>query len=84
MADAPDAAACTKLGKCHITDLPPDLPKGSKIQVTYSFDTAGRIAVKAKELSSGKEAAIDIQRRGRLSEKQIKAYRKLASRYKVE
>lgn len=82
--DAPDPAACTRLGKCRITDLPPRLPKGSKVEVTYAFDTAGRITVKAKELSSGEEVAIEIQRRGRLSDGQVEAYKKLASHYKVE
>ena len=41
--DAPDPKACSLLGKCRITDLPPDLPKGSMIEVTYAFDAAGRI-----------------------------------------
>jgi len=82
--DAPDPTACSRLGKCHITDLPPKLPKGAKVEVTYSFDAAGRIAVKARELTAGKEAAIEIERRGRLNEKQVDAYTKLAKNYKVE
>lgn len=82
--DAPDPAACSRLGKFCITDLPPDLPKGSKIEVTYAFDQSGRITVKAREVTGGKEASIEIQHSGWLDEQQVDAYRKLASEYKVE
>ena len=82
--DAPDPAACSQLGQCRIVDLPPDLPKGTKVEVTYAFDPAGRITVKAREKTGGKEAAIEIERRGRLDEEQVDAYTKLASEYKVE
>jgi len=82
--DAPDPNACSLLGKCRITDLPPNLPKGSLIEVLYSFDAAGRIAVKACDKTSGREAAIEIERRGRLDEKQVDGFAALANEYKVE
>jgi len=82
--DAPDPNACSRLGKCRIVDLPADLPKGSEVEVTYRFDPAGRITVEAKELKGGQEAAIQIERRGRLNETQVDAYAKLAEEYKVE
>ncbi len=82
--DAPDPAACSLLGKCRITELPGDLPRGSLIEVTYSFDASGRITVKARDKTGGKEARISIERRGRLTEEQVDAYGKLASEYHVE
>ncbi len=82
--DAPDPAACSLLGKCRITGLPDDLPKGSAIEVTYAFDEAGRITVKACETTGGKEAKIEIERRGGLDEGQIDSFTKLASDYKVD
>jgi len=82
--DAPDPRACSLLGKCSITDLPADLPKGSLVEVTYAFDEAGRISVAAIEQAAGNLATIEIQRRGRLDDAQIDAYAKLASEYKVE
>ncbi len=82
--DAPDPVACSLLGKCKITQLPGDLPKGSPVDVTYSFDKNGRIAVSAKEKSSGKEAEIDIERRGTLDDKQVDDFIRVASDYKVE
>ncbi|MGA2063396.1 MAG: Hsp70 family protein [Thermoguttaceae bacterium] len=82
--DAPDPLACSVLGKCVIAGLPPGLPKGSPIEVTYSFDASGRIAVAAREKASGRQATIDIQRRGGLDEHQIDAYTRLANEYTVE
>jgi molecular chaperone DnaK len=82
--DAPDPRACSLLGKCRITDLPPDLPKGSAVEVTYAFDASGRIAVEASDRTAGRQAAIAIERRGGLSERQVDAYTRLAGEYKVE
>jgi molecular chaperone DnaK len=82
--DAPDPAACSLLGKCRIENLPPGLPRGTLIEVTYSFNASGRIAVKAREKTGGKEATIQIDRRGGLSETQVDAFRKLAEEYQVD
>jgi molecular chaperone DnaK len=82
--DAPDPRACSLLGKCRITDLPANLKKGSPVHVTYAFDASGRIAVAAQDQTTGKQAHIEIERRGGLSEQQIDAFTKLASEYVVE
>jgi len=82
--DAPDPDACLLIGNCRITDLPANLPQGSPIEVSYSFDSSGRVRVKARDLTGGKEAAIEIERRSGLNEAQIDAYTSLASEYKVE
>ena len=54
------------------------------IEVTYSFDAAGRVRVRAFDKTGGREAAIEIERRGGLDEQQIDAYTRLANEYKVE
>jgi len=82
--DAPDPFACSLLGKCRVKGLPENLPKGSLVEVSYAFDTAGRITVTAREKSSGKEATIEIERRGGLNDEQIDAYAKLAADYRIE
>jgi molecular chaperone DnaK len=82
--DAPDPEACSMLGNCRIFDLPESLPKGSPVEVTYAFDTAGRINVTARDKTGGKEASIEIQRQGTLSEDQVDAFSKLATEYRVE
>jgi molecular chaperone DnaK len=82
--DAPDPDACAVVGECLITDLPEDLPQGSKVEVTYSFDLSGRIRVKAHDLTTDKEASTEIDRRGGLKEEQIDIFTRLADEYKVE
>ncbi|MBI1903277.1 MAG: Hsp70 family protein [Planctomycetia bacterium] len=82
--DASDPAACTPIGNCYVRDLPPGLAKGSPVEVAYSFDTMGRVHVHAKDMTSGREAAIQIDRRGGLTEDQIDNYTRLAAEYKID
>ncbi len=82
--DAPDPRACSLLGKCRIAGLPENLKKGSPIEVTYSFDASGRITVEARETTAGKQATIEIERRGGLNDAEIDAYARLANDYLVE
>lgn len=82
--EAPDPAACSLVGNCRITDLPDGLPKGAPIEVTYAFGKDGRIRVTAREKTGGKEATINIERKGSLSETQIENFEALAGEYRVE
>ena len=82
--DAPDPKACSLLGKCRITDLPPNLPKGTLVEVTYAFDKSGRISVSAREKATGREAKIDIERKGTLTENQVENLTHLAEEYSIE
>jgi molecular chaperone DnaK len=82
--DAPDPAACSLLGNCRITGLPKDLPKGSPIEVTYSFDSSGRVHVRAVDTTGGKQAEIAIERKGGLSANELDAFTSLAEAYRVD
>ena len=68
----------------YVHDLPEGTPEGSPVEVTYAFDTAGRVHVTARDVTSGKEASIQIDRRGGLSDEQVDAYANLAAEYKVD
>ncbi|MBL8810092.1 MAG: Hsp70 family protein [Planctomycetaceae bacterium] len=52
----------TVLGDCVVTDLPPNLPEGTEIEVTISYDHQARVHVSARELSSGRHAEVEIIR----------------------
>ncbi|MGI5831659.1 MAG: Hsp70 family protein [Thermoguttaceae bacterium] len=82
--DAPDPKACSLLGRCRITDLPPNLPKGTLVEVTYAFDKAGRISVSAREKAGGHEAKINIERKGTLTDNQINDFTLRAEEYSIE
>lgn len=55
-----------KLGDCVIRDLPPNLPEGSEIEVTISYDDQARVHVSAKDVSSGRQAQTEILRQENL------------------
>ena len=82
--DAPDPAASSMLGKCRISNLPADLPKGSPIEVTYAFSKSGRVSVRAQETTGGKQAEIEIERQGNLTDVEINTLSDLAANYQVE
>jgi len=82
--DAPDPAACSLLGNCRITGLPKGLPKGSPIEVIYAFDSSGRVRVRALDKTGGKEAQIEIERRGGLSADQLTSFTGIADAYRVD
>jgi molecular chaperone DnaK len=50
------------LGDCKIDGLPANLPEGSKVDVTISYDPQARVHVSAKDAASGKSAMTEILR----------------------
>lgn len=52
----------TILGDCQISDLPRNLPEGSEVEVTISYDSQARVHVGARELQSGACAEAEIIR----------------------
>ena len=50
-----------------IRDLPPNLPAGSTIRVTYEYGTNGRLNVTAGVKGTGKEIHLELERDGALS-----------------
>ncbi len=62
--ESPDPDDCTEVGTCIISDLPPNRPKGTKVQVTYKYSEDGRIEIHAKDYQTGQEAHTEIKREG--------------------
>ncbi len=52
----------TVLGDCEITELPPNLPEGTEIEVTISYDHQARVHVSAREPVSGCRAEVELIR----------------------
>ena len=53
---------CIALGKCVIRDLPPNLAKGSPVEVEYTYAANGRISVLARVPSVRQSATVEIRR----------------------
>jgi molecular chaperone DnaK len=79
-----DVDACTLIGDCRILGLPEVLPVGSPVEVSYSYDSSGRIHVGAKEITSNTKATTAIHRDVGLNDDGLEAFRRLAADYQVE
>lgn len=82
--DARDPDACEVIGDFRIMDLPPNLPKGSPVELTYSYDASGRIHASAVELTSNKAASTEIVRASGLDSRGVDVLEALAQEYVVE
>ncbi|NOX58037.1 MAG: Hsp70 family protein [Planctomycetes bacterium] len=60
--DTRDPRGCTQIGECMIRHLPKGLPKGAPVEVSFRYDSSGRIHVKAVELTSRISADVQIER----------------------
>ncbi|MFM7150494.1 MAG: Hsp70 family protein, partial [Gemmataceae bacterium] len=69
--DAPEAEHCIPIGECWIEGLPPNLPRGSPIQVRYGVASNGLIDVLALDMTSGRMARSEIHRSSGLSDEEI-------------
>lgn len=69
--EAKQSAACIPVGECWIDGLPPNLPKGSPVQVRCGVAANGRIEVMALDMTSGRMARAEIHRSGGLEEADI-------------
>lgn len=83
--ETPDIDACTLIGDFRILSLPPNLPAGSPIELTYRYDASGRIEASAKDLIGNNEAKTEIVRDSGLNEAGVSdAFEVLKSQYTVE
>lgn len=78
-----DPTACSEIGDFRVVDLPPNLPAGSPVEITYNYDSSGRIHVSAKELTSNKAASTEIVRSSGLEDGELDVFTELAESYSV-
>lgn len=82
--EAAEVDACTPIGDFRIVDLPPLLPVGSPVEVTYSYDANGRIHVAGRELVGMSKSTIEISRDTGLTDAGLNAFKLLATEYQVD
>ncbi|MFK8112717.1 MAG: Hsp70 family protein [Rubripirellula sp.] len=61
----------TRIGRCVIKGLPPNLPAGTPVDVEFRYDTDGLIHVKATMPITGQVASLEIDRAAGLSSEDI-------------
>jgi molecular chaperone DnaK len=69
--EAPDAEGNIEIGKCVVSNLPPNLPARSPVQVRLSYATDCRVHVMALDMTGGKFARAEIVRKSGLTEDDI-------------
>ena len=82
--EAPESDACVVVGDCRITNLPPELPAGSPVEVTYTYDDRRRIHVTARELTGENEATVQIVWESGSPPNALNQFQTLAKGYTVE
>jgi molecular chaperone DnaK len=70
--EARQADGCIPVGECWIDGLPPELPKGSPVQVRCGLASNGRIEVMALDMTGGRMARAEIHRSGGLTDAEIR------------
>lgn len=64
----------TKIGTCVVTDLPPNLPKRTPIEVTFEYASNGRLRIAASLPTVGKQAALALNRSAGLTELEVEKW----------
>lgn len=81
--ESPDPTACTLLGECVISELPDEMPRGSRICVNFTLDESGRLHVEAREEKHGGEAHAVLIRSSTLSPGEIEDARQNISNTRI-
>ncbi len=70
-----DPAECSLIGRAVIRNLPPHLPQGSPITVSYEYGTNGRLSVRAKMVWTDQEVRLELERAASLSMDRLKSWK---------
>jgi hypothetical protein len=66
-----DPKQCSSIGRTVIRELPPNLPKGWPIDVTYEYGVDGRLSVRAKVRGTDKEVTLELERDESMSQDRL-------------
>ncbi|MEM7475695.1 MAG: Hsp70 family protein, partial [Planctomycetota bacterium] len=66
----------TLIGTCIVEGLPPDLPKLTPVEVTFQYESNGRLNILAQLPTVQMQAALSLNRAAGLSEEEIASWKK--------
>jgi len=65
---------CTHIGRLAVADLPPDLPAGTPVRVTFVYGQDGRLTVQATLPAAGREAQLTLERASGMSDEEFQMW----------
>lgn len=74
-----DPNECTLIGHAVIRDLPPGLPRGHRVQVTYEYQANGRLHVEAAAVDTNSQIQFEIVRNSGLPDEWIGPWKKVVT-----
>ena len=77
--ESEDPDACIHIGEAIVSPLPYGLPKGSPVSVAFTYDSSGRLHVRARDETSGQLAETTIVRPTLLSKAEMQKGRQAVS-----
>ena len=64
----------TPIGVCKVTDLPPNLPAKTPVDVVFKYEENGRITVRARLPNANRDALLEITRESGLTEEDLEMW----------
>jgi len=70
---------CTEIGRTVLRDLPPGLPNGWPVEITYEYGSNGRLKVTAVVPGTHREVNLELEREGALTEEKVARWKQAVS-----
>jgi molecular chaperone DnaK len=70
---------CTPIGRTALRNLPPGLPAGWPVEITYEYETNGRLKVSAVVPGANREVNLQLEREGSLSDERLARWKQAIS-----
>jgi molecular chaperone DnaK len=70
---------CTAIGRTSLRDLPAGLPAGWPVEITYEYETNGRLKVSAAVPGTNRDIKLQLEREGSLSDERLARWKQVVS-----
>jgi molecular chaperone DnaK len=77
--ESPSADDCTPIGRCTVADLPPRLPARSPVDVSFNYQSDGRLKVRVQVPQTNRQLETEIVRANGLSKEHMDGWRQYIS-----
>jgi molecular chaperone DnaK len=72
-----EPSQCSMIGRTVIRNLPPNLPQGSPVQVTFEYGSNGRLSVTARMVWTNQEVHLELERAASMSLDRMRTWKQV-------